>query len=193
AHGARAKAFRAASLRGWRYAMSHPEEISDLIRAKYTQQHSRDYLLFQARQMQTLIQPELIEIGYMNAGRWQHIAETYSELGMLPKDFSLDGFLFDTNAPRDLTWLYRTLAIALLIIIFSSAVAYRLSRLSAALRISEERFRLVADNAQDVLWKYDLRQQHLSYISPSIERLTGYTVNSSRSARMARRYGRNPP
>ncbi|MCX7170249.1 MAG: hypothetical protein NTY41_08155, partial [Proteobacteria bacterium] len=78
--------------------------------------------------------------------------------------FALDGDFFSLGPQRDLTWLYRTLAIALLIIVFSSAVAYRLSRLSAALRSSEERFRLVADNAQDVLWKYDLRRQCLSYI-----------------------------
>jgi len=79
----------------------------------------------------------------------------------------------------DSGWLYRSLAIALLVIAFFSAVAYRLSRLSAALRTSEERFRLVADNAQDVLWKYDLGQQRLSYISPSIERLTGYSVEEA--------------
>jgi len=79
----------------------------------------------------------------------------------------------------DSGWLYRTLAIALLVIAFFSAVAYRLSKLSAALRTSEERFRLVADNAQDVLWKYDLGQQRLSYISPSIERLTGYSVEEA--------------
>jgi hypothetical protein len=30
---ARVKAFRAASLRGWQYAMEHPEEIVDLILA----------------------------------------------------------------------------------------------------------------------------------------------------------------
>lgn len=79
----------------------------------------------------------------------------------------------------DSGWLYRSLAIALLIIVFASAVAYRLSRLSAALRASEERFRLVADNAQDVLWKYDLREQRLSYISPSIKRLSGHTVEEA--------------
>lgn len=84
--------------------------------------------------------------------------------------------LAQSSPEGDSGWLYRTLAIAVLVIAFFSAVAYRLSKLSAALRTSEERFRLVADNAQDVLWKYDLGPQRLSYISPSVERLTGYTV-----------------
>ena len=55
----------------------------------------------------------------------------------------------------------------------------QINTVAARLRTSEERFRLVADNAQDVLWKYDLVRQRLSYISPSIERLTGYTVEEA--------------
>ena len=99
--------------------------------------------------------------------------------GALPADYSLDGFLQELKPERGDTWLYRSLAIALLVIAFASAIAYRLSRLSAALTTSEARFRLVADNAQDVLWKYDLHQKCLSYISPAIERMTGYTVNEA--------------
>lgn len=99
--------------------------------------------------------------------------------------------LAQSSPGSDSGWLYRTLAIAVLVIAFFSAVAYRLSRLSAALRTSEERFRLVADNAQDVLWKYDLGQQRLSYISPSIERLTGHTVTEAMQQSIAE--ARNSP
>lgn len=28
----------------------------------------------------------------MNPSRWRHIAETYADIGMLPHNFSLDGF-----------------------------------------------------------------------------------------------------
>ena len=136
-HPERVRAFRAASQRGWQYAMGHPEEIADLIRAKYTQQHSRDYLLFQAKQMLPLIRPELIEIGYMYPGRWRHIAETYVELGMLTKDFSLDGFLYDPKPNIDLSWLYRLLAGALLLIV----ILIRFAWISKKLRISEQRYR----------------------------------------------------
>ncbi len=44
-----------------------------------------------------------------------------------------------------------------------------------ALRESEESFRLIADNVADVIWILDLATMRLSYVSPSVERLRGYT------------------
>ena len=44
-----------------------------------------------------------------------------------------------------------------------------------ALRISEERHRLLADNASDVIWTMDLTGR-FTYVSPSVERLRGYSV-----------------
>lgn len=176
-HPERVKAFRAASLRGWQYAMSHPEEIADLIRAKYTQQHSRDYLLFQARQMLPLIRPELIEIGYMYPGRWRHIAETYVELGMLTKDFSLDGFLYEPNPQIDLSWLYRVLAGALLLIV----ILIRFAWISKKLRLSEERYRGLFNHMANGFALHEIICDHegkpVDYrfleVNPSFEKMTG--------------------
>ncbi|XDD47057.1 ABC transporter substrate-binding protein [Leptospira sp. WS39.C2] len=104
----RVKAFREATLRGWIYAMDHQDEIVDLIYAKYSQKNPKERLLFEAQQMTPLIQPVLVEMGYMNPGRWKHINDIYFELGMLPKNISLKGFMYDPNPPRNYNWLYYT-------------------------------------------------------------------------------------
>ncbi|WP_162525335.1 ABC transporter substrate-binding protein [Rariglobus hedericola] len=105
----RVRAFRAASLRGWDYALAHPEEIVDLILSKYTTRHSREHLLFEAAKTAELMHPGIIEVGHNNPGRWRHIAQTYAEFGLMPADFDLTGFLYHENQQRDLTWVYWSL------------------------------------------------------------------------------------
>lgn len=51
----------------------------------------------------------------------------------------------------------------------------QLKAIEAKLQQSEERHRLLADNAADVIWTMDL-EGRFSYISPSVEKLRGYTV-----------------
>jgi diguanylate cyclase (GGDEF)-like protein len=129
------EAFRAASLRGWQYALDHPEEIADLILGKYGQRHSREHLLFEAAELRRLMQPQLIELGHLNPGRWQHIAAVYAEAGLLPEEYELHGFIFNPNVHADLTWAYRGLMAALLLTLFLGAMALRESHNNRRLRI----------------------------------------------------------
>jgi PAS domain S-box-containing protein/putative nucleotidyltransferase with HDIG domain len=45
-----------------------------------------------------------------------------------------------------------------------------------ALRASEARYRLLAENMVDVIWMLNLETWRFEYVSPSVERLHGYTV-----------------
>src|SRR5262249_37668758 len=51
-------------------------------------------------------------------------------------------------------------------------------RTEEALRHSEERFRQVAENIQEVIWMADLRTNTLLYVSPAYERIWGHSCQS---------------
>jgi ABC-type nitrate/sulfonate/bicarbonate transport system substrate-binding protein len=134
-HPDRTRRFVEASLKGWAYALTNPEEMIDYIFDHYGDRHSREHLQYEAEMTQKLILPKVVEIGYMNPGRWRHIADTYANLGMMPAGVSLDGFLFDRSIQPDLRALYTALLAAMGIIAVVSLVAIRFYRLHSEIRL----------------------------------------------------------
>lgn len=108
-HPQRVEAFRRATLRGWRYAMDNPEKIIDLLLNQYSVEKSRAHLQFEAQAMRPLVQSDLIEIGHMNPGRWQRMAETFLELGMVDSIDGLENFIYDPNPPQLVERLRKTI------------------------------------------------------------------------------------
>jgi class 3 adenylate cyclase/ABC-type nitrate/sulfonate/bicarbonate transport system substrate-binding protein len=136
-HPERVRAFRAASLKGWQYALSHKEEIADLILSRYSQKKSRDALLFEATKTEALVRPALIELGYQNLQHWQHIAETYRDLGMLNEAEVPDWLIYGPDDGAIPPWAKRTLlgsaALAVASILVLSRIRFIIRYLQSAL------------------------------------------------------------
>ncbi|MGR9106401.1 MAG: EAL domain-containing protein [Gammaproteobacteria bacterium] len=110
----RAERFRRASLKGWQYALDHPEELVQLIRNRYSSRHSLEHLRFEAREMRKLILPDIIPLGHIEVARLQRAAETYVRL-KISKPVSnrqLENFIFGGSdrldlSPQERAWLVR--------------------------------------------------------------------------------------
>lgn len=141
-HPERVAAFRRATLRGWRYAMEHPDEVIDLLLDKYHVEKSRAHLEFEASAMRPLILPELIEIGHMNPARFEHMAATMASAGMIGRDYSLEGFAFDDPPAALPLWARHALLAAsafIVLLVVGGGYALRVNRSLASARNSLHR------------------------------------------------------
>ncbi|UOD31459.1 ABC transporter substrate-binding protein [Massilia violaceinigra] len=191
-HPARAAAMRAATLRGWQHALAHQAETVDLIRARYPHRLSREHLLYEAHGIVPLIEADMLEPGYSNPARWRAIASAYASLGLLPADFSLDGFLYQEARPDARFALPGTLsALALLALLLAAAAAWwRARRLAAALQAeralladtrarlesSENLLRFALDGSGHGTWEWTQQSGALA-LSARFKELLGYAAD----------------
>jgi len=184
------RAFREASLRGWEYAMAHPEEIVNIILTKYGTKKTREHLSFEANSLRKLILPDLIQMGHMNPGRWNHMAKTYVELGMVDPEYSLEDFIYDPNPMPDNTWIRWTFGVTaflgLLIGLSSIFLLFHNRKLQVevkqrrqaedVLRLSEDKLRATLDATPFPMAVVDLKDDKIVYWSRSAEKLFGHTA-----------------
>lgn len=117
------KQFHQATVQGWRYAMQHPQQVVDWIIDHYSQRKTADHLLYEAQEMRKLMNPTLIEPGYMNVGRWQHIVDTYQSLDLLPAEVDIEGMLYQADDRA----AYERLKQQLVYVLIGSALALLLA------------------------------------------------------------------
>lgn len=109
---------------GWEYALNNPDEIIEFIKTEYKSKKSYDHLKYEAEEIDKLIMPKLIEIGHTNPGRWKHIADIFAEFKIVPKDYSIEGFVYDANSDNEVKIIKKFLKgiIITTIIIFTALV-----------------------------------------------------------------------
>ncbi len=130
----RAEAFRRASIKGWEYALNHPNELIDYILTfkDLDTVVTREFLLNESREIKKLIVPDFVEIGHNNYGRWKAIAESFNFLGMHRGEYSLEGFFYASKLSVEKKWLTIIaiiVGVVFFIIIFISFWVYQLKRI----------------------------------------------------------------
>ncbi|MEW8296048.1 MAG: EAL domain-containing protein [Candidatus Thiodiazotropha sp.] len=182
----RVEAFRLATLAGWNYALTHAEEIVDLILEKYnTQGMSREHLLYEATMSQQLIEPLLVEIGYMNPERWEHIKSIFVELGFLGPNSRIDGMLYEEfrRLPAWVEWISRHQLLLLfgliaMMVLSLLGVIFHMRRLvrirTHALIESARHYRTVFDAAPEGMWLIDPARKTVD-VNMRLMELLGYS------------------
>ena len=179
-HPNRVEAMRRASLKGWRNRMDHADEIITLLLENYHVEKTREHLEFEAAEMRKLIFPNLIEIGHMNQGRWQHMADSFVNVGLIKPGYKLDGFIYDPGPKQAPAWVFPLLIAVLIILTVVSAITYylqhlnrRLNKTQIILSESEERLRLALGAANQAWFDINVQTGAVS-VSPEYAKILGY-------------------
>ncbi|MDO9268899.1 MAG: EAL domain-containing protein [Methylobacter sp.] len=95
-HPERVRRFLRASLKGWDYALKHQDELIGIILSQYNPGNrlSAEHLRFEAQETVKMILPDTIPIGHTDIKRFQRIADTYRQLGLINSTDHLEGFIY---------------------------------------------------------------------------------------------------
>ena len=97
----RVEKFKEATLKGWKYALENKEEITQLINEKYSKEKSIEHLRYEANAIDSLINKDVIPLGYLDQGRIRYISEMYEYYGLTESKIDLNDFLFDEISKKD--------------------------------------------------------------------------------------------
>ncbi len=145
--------FLEASVKGWVYALQHPEEVAERIASDLPRttpvEDPIGFNLTQADQVAALTQYPDVAIGTNDIDRWAGIHHSLRDSGLVTREFDAKGFLFDFSSARsaksersDLLLMALLGSVVLLLgagAVFNVAVKQRVRLRTADLRASEER------------------------------------------------------
>ena len=93
--------FTQASLKGWKYALSHIDETVALIQQKYNTQHkSEGALLYEARIAKELIFKDDIPLGNIDKEKIKRVLDIYSFLRFSQSDVDIDSLIYKLKCDK---------------------------------------------------------------------------------------------
>ncbi len=186
-HPERVRAFRRASLRGWDYALHNVDEMIEIILAMPGTKErgkTREHLRYEAERIIDLVQISLVQPGHMNPARWERIAQTYAESGIIPATFNLDGFVF--NPVNDAEFDFRalllrvsaaaliTLAILAAILLWNHRLRRAVRKKTADLRASEAYLHGIFNGSPDAIFIHKADSGRIADVNEAMCRMFGY-------------------
>jgi len=166
--------FRVATLKGWRYAIEHPDEMIELILSQYPTLKNKRELQYEAQETIKLIVPKLVDLGHMNPGRWESIAETFINLNMTKGRYEDKAFLYTLEreqAYQVLKMFFQiTGIIAVFVLIFIACLFYFNKQLKLA--IAQKTMYLTKANRELIVYTKQLKdkENELFSLNKNLER-----------------------
>ncbi len=86
-HPNRVSKFKAASIKGWEYALTHKKEAIDIVFKKYnTLNKSKKSLMHEAKQIENIMLNKIYPIGSIDINRVNNMIDDFKSLGIVSKD-----------------------------------------------------------------------------------------------------------
>jgi len=155
------ESFLRASIKGWEYALENPEEIAQVIQSKYKTTKTLDHLIYESQKVKEFIQPNFINIGHSNKGRWLQMMETLLQAGLINKTKPVDGLLYNPEHKKISPFADRWFLIVVGFILLTSILfhAWYINRKKKRMQL------IIADHKQ----KVEGLKQELQMLSVQLE------------------------
>lgn len=150
--------FRQATFKGWAYALQNQSEIIELILRQYnTQNKTREQLQYEAKALYKLINPELVQIGHSNPGRWEHILHTYRLFSLVDEQKDLDKFYYKYDNEVNWKQFYFYLGLFFLITLSVSGLALYIFLINKRIKRTLKRQIILFENSASaaIVWNRD--------------------------------------
>lgn len=98
-HPQEVKAFREATLKGWKYAFDHIKETVQIIQNKYNSQNkSYKSLIYEAKELKKLAYYNTDKLGSIEYRKLEKIYDAYKLLGLIQKNVDIKKIIYNENS-----------------------------------------------------------------------------------------------
>jgi len=201
--------FVTASMRGWRYALQHPQEVIDYIEKNYQRVFHRDDLTnfnrFQAEQLPSLMEADILEPGYINPIRWRTMHKALTDAGLVNSSFDDLNMLWspEEELPKiqqDKLFSFLSLALLVLAITLGALIALFIlkekhkrnlqknlaeyQKLYEKLRRTTEWHKTFNEAAMSGIWAIDFNE-NIKEVNTRYSLMIGYSVDELTSMKIS--------